>query len=640
MRRPRRSGDVRRLRRRCRIAAGLLILWSWSAQAAPQGATPAPVAAPALRQRPAVLVIFGDDPSQPWIQPMSDAISRVLYGRGAESPEPYYEYLDAARFPDRAHRDLFRDTIRRKYGDLRFSLIIPVAGVAMGFVNDVRDELWPGVPVLFTRYNANQPLGVPVREHDLVLGFEFSLQAALETIKAVVPGTTHVAVVWDEDMAGSGQTTGAASEFRRLDLQAIDLNGLPLDDLVSRLGRLPEHAVVLLGVSGGQLDSAHWMNPAWPLCEVASRAANRPTFMLGAHFLGCGIVGGLLRDFSSIGRIVGERALSALAGRQLPAEVIPLSEFTEPAFDARQLDRWHIDEDRLPAGSVVRFRQPSLWRDFRLQVFGTVGAIGVLSALVGWLLYERRGRREAERDSRRSLAMAAHAGRAATMSALTGSIGHELSQPLGSIRLNAEAADQLIASNRATPEELRDILRDIGREDERATRIIERLRAMVKKQQDIDKRPLDVCAVVRESLAILAHDASARHVQIDCRLPSTPCLILGDQVLLQQVMINLMLNAFDAMANADGSAERRILIEAALRAAVVDISIRDTGPGVPVELNGRLFEPFVTTKPNGLGLGLSIVSSIVAAHGGTIGSHNAAEGGAVFCVTLPQQKTA
>jgi len=587
-----------------------------------------------------VLVIFGDDPSQPWIQPMSDAISRVLYGRGAESPEPYYEYLDAVRFPDRAHRDLFRDTIRRKYASIRFSLIIPVAGVAMGFVNDLRDELWPGVPVLFTRYNANQPLAVAVREHDLVLGFEFSLQAALDTIKAVVPGTTHVAVAWDEDMAGRGQTSEAAAEFRRRDLQTIDLNGLPLDDLVSRLGRLPEHTVVLLGVSGGQLDAAHWMNPAWPLCEVASKAANQPTFMLGAHFLGCGVVGGLLRDFSAIGRIVGERALSALAGRQARDEVIPLAAFTERAFDARQLERWHISERRLPAGSVVRFRQPSLWRDFRLEVFGTAGAIGVLSALVGWLLYERRGRHEAERDSRRSLAMAAHAGRAATMAALTGSIGHELSQPLGSIRLNAEAADQLIASNRATPQELRDILRDIGREDERATRIIERLRAMVRKQQDIDKRPIDVFAIVRESLAILAHDASARHVRIDCRLPSTPCLMLGDHVLLQQVMINLLLNAFDAMATPDASADRRILIEAVLRTGAVEISVRDSGPGVPAQLNGRLFEPFVTTKPNGLGLGLSIVSSIVAAHGGTIAAHNAAEGGAVFRVTLPHARTA
>jgi len=105
-------------------------------------------------------------------------------------------------------------------------------------------------------------------------------------------------------------------------------------------------------------------------------------------------------------------------------------------------------------------------------------------------------------------------------------------------------------------------------------------------------------------------------------------------------MINLVINAFDAMADVDAAAGRRIVIDAELGTAVVDISVRDSGPGVPVLLRGRLFEPFVTTKPDGLGLGLSIVSSIVAAHGGTIGCHNAPEGGAVFCVSLPQTKTA
>ena len=122
---------------------------------------------------------------------------------------------------------------------------------------------------------------------------------------------------------------------------------------------------------------------------------------------------------------------------------------------------------------------------------------------------------------------------------------------------------------------------------------------------------------------------------MDCQLPSVPCLVLGDQVLLQQVVINLVINAFDAMADADALADRWIVVEGTVKTAVVEVSVRDSGPGVPVNLNGRLFEPFVTTKPNGLGLGLSIVSSIVAAHGGTIASHNAAEGGAVFCVTLP-----
>jgi len=163
--------------RRLRIAAGLLMLWASSAQAVAHDAGPgsaaAAPAAPAWQRRE-VLVIFGDDPSQPWIQPMSDGISRVLYGRGAESREAYYEYLDAVRFPDSAHRDLFRDTIRTKYRGIRFRLIVPVAGAAIRFVEAVRGsavveisvrDSGPGIPMqlsgrLFEPFVTTKPNGL------------------------------------------------------------------------------------------------------------------------------------------------------------------------------------------------------------------------------------------------------------------------------------------------------------------------------------------------------------------------------------------------------------------------------------------------------------------------------------------------
>jgi signal transduction histidine kinase len=622
------------------MISGLVILvFSASLWAAPQsnGVPAASPSASPVHGRPAVLVIFGDDASQPWIEPMSDGVSRVLYHEGAASPELYFEYLDAVRFPDQAHRDLFRETTRRKYAGTRFSLIVPIAGAAITFVNEARDVLWPGVPVLLTQYNGGRALTVPVRPHDFVLGFEYSFGAALAAIKAVFPDTTHVAVTWDEDMAGSDQAADVAAEFRAAGLQAINLNGLPLGPLRERLARLPDHSVVLLGVSSGRLDADQSMNTAWPLCEQASSAANRPTFMLGSHFLGCGIIGGRLRNFNAIGTLVGTRVLAALAGTQAPSEVIPADAFTELAFDGRQLDRWAVDDRRLPPGSVVRFRQPSLWRDYRLQVSAAIGTVFVLAALVGGLLYERRARLSAELASTRHLALAAHAHRLAEMTSLTASIGHELSQPLGSIRMNADAADRLITTNRATPEGLREILREIGREDTRATEIIERLRAMSRKQE-IRRRSIDIFAVVRESAALVAHAAIARQVRTEWRLPSSPYLVFGDPVLLQQVIVNLVLNAFDAMADTPAE-QRRVIVDAATSAGSVDILVRDSGPGISAQLTERLFEPFVTTKTTGLGLGLSIVRSIVAAHGGRIEGHNAPEGGAVFCVTLPPATT-
>lgn len=612
------------------VIGGLaLLLSSWPLQAAAQGDVgPRP-----SQGRPAVLVIFGDDASQPWIQPMSDGLSRVLYRQGVASPEPYFEYLDAVRFPDQTRRNLFREMIRVKYADTRFSLIVPIAGAAIKFVAEGRDALWPDVPVLFTQYNASQPLGVEVRPYDSVLGFEYSFRAALMTIKTVFPGTTHVAVAWDEDMAGPAQTPDAAAEFQSAGLRTIDLNGLPLTRLKERLGRLPDHSVVLLGVSSVRLDTGPSMNQAWPLCEEASTAANRPTFMLGAHFLGCGVVGGRLRNFNSIGELLGMRVLTALAGRKGSADVIPVDAFTELAFDGRQLDRWGVADSRLPPGSVVRFRRSNLWRDYRLQVSGAAATMFILAALVAGLLYERRARLSAELDSRRHLALAAHAHRLAEMTSLTASIGHELSQPLGSIQMNTEAADRLIATNQATPERLQEILRDIKYEDARAMEIIEHLRAMSRKQE-IAKRPIDVREVVRKSLALLAHNAAARQVQISSHLPSSPCVVLGDAILLQQVVVNLVLNAFDAMVDTPDE-RRHVVVEVGTTSDGIAILVRDAGPGLPAGLDGRLFEPFVTTKATGLGLGLSIVRSIVAAHHGGIEAQNGAEGGAVFRVTLP-----
>jgi C4-dicarboxylate-specific signal transduction histidine kinase len=167
--------------------------------------------------------------------------------------------------------------------------------------------------------------------------------------------------------------------------------------------------------------------------------------------------------------------------------------------------------------------------------------------------------------------------------------------------------------------------------------IIDRHRSMLRSRQ-LDKKPIDLHAVISESLTLVGHDMRARQIEATVNLSSTPCVISGDQVLLEQVLVNLLVNAMDAMAETP-PARRRITISSEVSAADVAVSVRDAGTGLPAHFHDAFFAPFVTTKANGLGIGLTIARTIVDAHSGTIDAHNNPEGGATFIVTLRRNHT-
>jgi C4-dicarboxylate-specific signal transduction histidine kinase len=223
------------------------------------------------------------------------------------------------------------------------------------------------------------------------------------------------------------------------------------------------------------------------------------------------------------------------------------------------------------------------------------------------------------------------------MSALTSSIAHELGQPLSSMIYNTEALQVLIDRGRATPGAISEILTDIRSQGVQATQIIDRVWTMLR-GRDMDQKPTDLHLVIAESLALVAHDINARQINATVHLSSSPCIISGDQVLLQQVIVNLVLNAMDAMASTPPG-RRHLTVRSGITAADVVVSVSDTGTGVPADVS-TLFTPFVTRKSHGLGIGLTIVRSIVDAHGGTIDAQNNPDGGATFTIRFPRSQVA
>jgi PAS domain S-box-containing protein len=243
-------------------------------------------------------------------------------------------------------------------------------------------------------------------------------------------------------------------------------------------------------------------------------------------------------------------------------------------------------------------------------------------------------RKQTESELRQQREELAHVTRISTMGELGASLAHELNQPLTAILSNAQAAQRFLASDPTDLEEVREILKDIVQDNSRAGEVIRRMRALVKKEE-LELAPLKITTVIDEVVRLVHSDAILRSisVKIECQdeLPS----VRGDKVQLQQVVLNLLLNAFDSMKEAVAR-ERNVKVRAQTNGAgTVEISVRDHGTGLTTENLAKIFQPFYTTKREGLGMGLPISRSIVEAHGGRLWAESNADRGATFYFTVP-----
>jgi len=242
-------------------------------------------------------------------------------------------------------------------------------------------------------------------------------------------------------------------------------------------------------------------------------------------------------------------------------------------------------------------------------------------------------RKQAEGKERAQQQQLVHLGRAAVLGELSGAFAHELTQPLTSILGNAEAALELLKKPDADLREITSMVRDIVADDVRAAEVIQRLRAMLTRGE-ISREPVDLANVIKDVLYLARIDLLTRHVAVDVVCDPYLPLVLGDRIQLQQVVLNLVVNACEAMSAIDVH-QRRITITARFEGSSCEVmcAVHDRGAGIASDDLERIFQPFVTTKTQGLGMGLAICRSIIEAHGGRLWAENAPDGSATFTFT-------
>ncbi|HNQ89566.1 MAG TPA: two-component regulator propeller domain-containing protein [Verrucomicrobiota bacterium] len=292
-----------------------------------------------------------------------------------------------------------------------------------------------------------------------------------------------------------------------------------------------------------------------------------------------------------------------------------------------------------PTGASLAFTVlPYFWQTRWFQV----GAGLLLAALGGasvWSWSRRKTARALDRERvahemRQLREELAHADRVSAMAQLASGLAHELGQPLGAILRNAEAAEVLIEEQPPDLAELRAILADVRQDDQRAAGVIQRMRTMLKRQT-VEHARLSIAEVIEEVAALVGHNTRERHVQLSLEIAPDLPAVIGDRIQLQQVLLNLVLNGMDAMSPLPPERRRLILRAQRSDGGMIEVSVRDSGPGVAAPDVARIFQPFFSTKPDGLGIGLAVSKTLIEAHEGRIWYEPLPEGGACFCFTLP-----
>jgi two-component system sensor kinase FixL len=283
---------------------------------------------------------------------------------------------------------------------------------------------------------------------------------------------------------------------------------------------------------------------------------------------------------------------------------------------------------QLPDGDVR-------WVSARGRCVGSVN--GHRQKLLG-VSMDVTARKQAELEAAQQRAELGHLARVALVGEMATSLAHELNQPLTAMVTNANAAQRFIARGDMDPGELRDLLADITADGHRAGDVIRGIKGMVRKVES-ERRALDMNEVIADVLRLVRADALAHSCALATELETGLPRVLGDAVQLQQVLLNLIINAFDAMRSVPCDPCRVEIVSRCLDAKMVEVSVRDFGPGLPADASLRVFERFFTTKSEGMGMGLAIARSIIEAHSGSLGAENAEGGGARFWFRVPVEVT-
>src|SRR5262245_19171816 len=450
-------------------------------------------------QRRRIYFLESLSPALPAAVRTIDAFKKRLGEKTTEQFEIFVDYMELVRLPSQAHKERMVQYLSGKYAEAPPYVLVTLGRAALPFIAKYRDAIAPNVPIILTSVPS-----ADAKASDLKNAFwvttEYNFLKTLDLAHRLQRGARNAVFV------------GGASDYDRrwLDLARHELGpftddytikylaGLPYEETLKEVSQLSKDTIVMMSFFFADGSGKPQVSP-----EVAANVARvspAPVYSPISTNLGTGIVGGYMDSWEQEGAAAADVAFEILSGRlrqDIPPQNTPLHSYQ---VDERQLKRWGMSSSQLPPGSDIHFRQFNLWQQYRWQILGVLAVLLLQGAVIAGLAIEHRRRRAAELELRQRLLEVLHLNRTAVAGTLSGSIGHELNQPLAAIQSNVDAARLYLKQSPPNIAKVESILTSIAHDDQRAAGIITRVRGMLRKKDEVELQEFDLRDVINETM--------------------------------------------------------------------------------------------------------------------------------------------
>jgi len=475
----------------------------------------------------------------------------------------------------------------------------------------------------------------PLKENQIRFNLEYNCNKTLRTAFELFPHNKDVYVI--SGVAGIDnyftelvrRETGYFIETHNF----IYVTGISMDSTLRFVDRIPNNSIVLVPNYQMDINMVSYSTPE--VLGMIAQHSKAPVFMLPETFgVNKGGVGGYVFSYYEVGKETGRIAKQILNGTPIKDITVNKNRFYRYAYDWQELKKWGLVNSRLIPRNSTIYNEPWLLK-YKKYALGMILFLGGIIMLVIYLIgRNKKLKMLSERilETEKMYRELIREDRMAKMTELTASLSHELNQPLTAILFSAQAGKRFLQSGKLDQAQAEQILDNIIEDDKRAGGIISSVRSLMKLEHR-EKEKVDLNEVIRETADIYHNDAVRQNIKMIIKCNAEKAYILADKIQLQQVLMNFIRNAEIAMENTD-PANKKLEVISAVDKGFITVSVRDSGPGIDSAIKERIFEPFVTTRKGGTGIGLALSRSIIEAHDGKIWAENLPDGGADFSFRL------